>query len=157
MTVDSFLLSSRVTLFMSFYELWFKRYFFQKSVQVVAHCAGSLVLFASLLSGALEGKVRNVVASQVAAHPIPAPFNSYKSSLRLPGVAHAIGIHGLAVDTDASFFSRVFSGLSRKVGNHLVLPYGERCESPLCHRWVLSIPNSDLECDNSRTYRESKD
>ena len=111
-------------------------YCFQKTVQVVAHCAGSLVLFASLLSGALEGKVRSIVASQVAANPIPAPFNSYKSSLRLPEIAHAIGIHGLTVNTDAnaSFFGRMFNGLSRAVVNHLVLPYSERCESPVCHR-----------------------
>ncbi|XP_028394624.1 uncharacterized protein LOC114518825 isoform X2 [Dendronephthya gigantea] len=108
----------------------------KKTVQIVAHCAGSLVLFASLLSGALEGKVRNVVASQVAANPIPAPFNSYKSSLRLPGFAHFIGLNGLTVDTSAhaSFFGRIFNGFSGAVVNHLVLPRSERCQSRVCHR-----------------------
>jgi hypothetical protein len=106
---------------------------------VVAHCAGSLVLFASLLSGALDGKVRSVVASQVAAHPIPAPFNSYKSSLRLPDVAHAFGVRGLTVDTgkNLSFFGRIFNGFSRAVVNHLVLDRNERCQSPVCSRWVI--------------------
>lgn len=102
----------------------------------MAHCAGSLVLFASLLSGALDGKVRNVVASQVAANPIPAPFNARKSSLRLPGIAQAFGVNGLTVDTDAhaSFFGRIFNGLSKAVVNYLVLPSSERCQSPVCHR-----------------------
>ena len=103
---------------------------------MVAHCAGSLVLFASLLSGALDGKVRNVVASQVAANPIPAPFNSYKSTLRLPEFAHAIGIRGVTVDTGAhaTLFGRISDGLSRAVINHLVLPSSERCESSVCPR-----------------------
>ena len=103
---------------------------------MVAHCAGSLTLFASLLSGALEGKVRNVVASQVAANPIPAPFNSYKPSLRLPGIAHAFGVDGLTVDTGAhtSFSGRVFNGLSRTVIEQFVLPRSERCKNPVCHR-----------------------
>ena len=105
-------------------------------MQVVAHCAGSLVLFASLLSGALDGKVRNVVASQVAANPIPAPFNSYKSSLRLPEIAHAIGIRGMTVDNGAhaSVFGRIFNGLSRAVVSKLVLPYSERCQSYVCSK-----------------------
>ena len=105
----------------------------------MAHCAGSLVLFASLLSGALEGKVRNVVASQVAANPIPAPFNSCKSTLHLPEFAHAIGLNGLTVDTNAhaSFFGRIFNSLSGAVVNYLVLPKNERCQNLVCHRWVL--------------------
>ena len=102
----------------------------------MAHCAGSLVLFASLLSGALEGKVRNVVASQVAANPIPAPFNARKSGLRLPAIARVFWVNGLTVDTNehASFFGRMFNGLSKAVVNLLVLPHSERCQSPVCHR-----------------------
>lgn len=64
----------------------------------MAHCAGSLVLFASLLSGALEGKVRNVVASQVAANPMPCSFNKLKAGLHIPGVLESLGFEGLTVD-----------------------------------------------------------
>lgn len=107
----------------------------QENVQVVAHCAGSLVLFASLLSGALDGKVRSVVASQVAANPIPAQFNRLKAGLHLPGVMKALGVKDLTVDTDdyASFFDKLFNTFVKGV-DRVFLPYDELCHNPVCHR-----------------------
>jgi len=107
----------------------------QKDVQIVAHCAGSLVLFASLLSGALEGKVRNVVASQVAANPMPSSFNKLKAGLHIPGVLGSLGIEGLTVDTDdeASWIERLFNTFVKGV-NNVFLPYDEMCHNPVCHR-----------------------
>lgn len=106
-----------------------------KDVQIVAHCAGSLVLFASLLSGALEGKVRNVVASQVAANPIPCAFNKLKAGLHIPGVLESLGIKGITVDTDddATWSERLFNQFVKAV-DHVVLPYEEMCRNPVCHR-----------------------
>ena len=108
----------------------------QKDVQVVAHCAGSLVCFASLLSGALEGKVRSLVASQVAANPIPCPFNELKAGLHIPGVMKAVGIKGLTVDTDdhTSWAGWLFDKFVKGV-DHLFLPYEELCRNPVCHRY----------------------
>ena len=101
----------------------------------MAHCAGSLVLFASLLSGALDGKVRNVVASQVAANPIPCPFNKLKAGLHIPGVLESLGIEGITVDTDddASWSERLFNQFVKAV-DHVVLHYEEMCRNPVCHR-----------------------
>lgn len=115
-----------------------KRYCFslQEDVEVVAHCAGSLVLFASLLSGALEGKVRSVVSSQVAANPIPAStFNKLKAGLHIPGVMEALGVKGMTVDTDdhASWIERIFNTFIKGV-DRVFLPYEELCNSPVCHR-----------------------
>ena len=103
---------------------------------MVAHCAGSLVCFASLLSGALEGKLRSLVASQVAANPIPCPFNKLKAGLHIPGVMEAVGIKGLTVDTDDHtcwagwLFDKYVKGV-----DHLFLPYDELCRNPVCHRY----------------------
>ena len=103
---------------------------------MVAHCAGSLVCFASLLSGALEGKVRSLVASQVAANPIPCPFNKLKAGLHIPGVMEAVGIKGLTVDTDdhTSWAGWLFDKFVKGV-DHLFLPYEELCRNPVCHRY----------------------
>ncbi|CAH3174456.1 unnamed protein product [Porites lobata] len=107
----------------------------QKDVQVVAHCAGSLVCFASLLSGALEGKVRSLVASQVAANPIPCSFNKLKAGLHIPGVMEAVGVKGLTVDTDdhTSWAGWLFDKFVKGV-DYLFLPYEELCRNPVCHR-----------------------
>ena len=108
----------------------------QKDVQVVAHCAGSLVCFASLLSGALEGKVRSLVASQVAANPIPCPFNELKAGLHIPGVMKAVGLKGLTADTDnqTSWAGWLFDKFVKSV-DKLFLPYEELCRNPVCHRY----------------------
>lgn len=103
----------------------------------MAHCAGSLVLFASLLSGALEGKVRNAVASQVAANPMPCSFNKLKAGLHIPGALESLGIEGLTVDTDdqASWTERLFNKFVKGV-DYVFLPYDEMCRNPVCHRCV---------------------
>ena len=111
----------------------------QRNVQIVAHCAGSLVLFASLLSGALEGKVRSVVASQVASNPIPRSFNKLKAGLHIPGVMKALGIEGITVDTDdrASWTEWLFNKFVKAV-DYVFLPYDELCHNPVCHRYFAS-------------------
>lgn len=104
----------------------------------MAHCAGSLVLFASLLAGALDGKVRNVVASQVAANPMPSSFNKLKAGLHIPGVLGSLGIEGITVDTDdqASWTERLFNQFVKGV-DKVFLPYDEMCRNPVCHRYVI--------------------
>ena len=89
-----------------------------------------------MLSGALEGKVRNIVASQVAANPIPSPSNERKVKFRLDKLGRAIGIDGINADTseDAPFCSRMLNGFARMVVNYGVIAHSERCQSPVCHR-----------------------
>ena len=113
----------------------------------MAHCAGSLVCFASLLSGALEGKVRSVVASQVAANPIPCPFNKLKAGLHIPGVVEALGIKGMTVDTDdhASWTEWLFNKFVKGV-DYVFLPYDELCHNPVCHRCVANPAGYTVGC-----------
>lgn len=113
--------------------------FIQKDVQVFAHCAGSLVCFASLLSGALQGKVRSLVASQVAANPIPCPFNKMKAGLHIPEVMEALGFKGLTVYTDdqTTWGGWLFNNFVKGIG-YTFLPYNELCRNPVCHRYVSS-------------------
>lgn len=94
--------------------------------------------FASLLSGALEGKVRSVVSSQVAANPIPCQFNKLKAGLYIPGVMDALGIKGMTVETNdhASWTERLFNTFVKSV-DRVFLPYDELCYSPVCHRYVV--------------------
>ena len=93
------------------------------------------MLFASLLSGALEGKVRCVVASQVAVNAIPSRFNELKAGLHIPGVMESLGIKGLTADTDdhASFFEGLFNTFVKGV-DRIFLPYEQLCHNPVCHR-----------------------
>ena len=102
---------------------------------MVAHCAGSLVFFASALSGVLDGKVRSLVSSQVAANPIPSQFNKLKAGLHIPGVAKALGIDGITADTDdhASWTERLFNSFVKGVSS-VFIPYDELCHNPVCHR-----------------------
>ena len=110
----------------------------QKTVQVIAHGVGSLVCFASLLSGALDSKIRNLVCSQVAANPIPTQVNKLKAGLYIPGTVEALGVDGITVDTDdfVSLSERLFNNFTEGV-NKVLLPYDELCNNPVCHRWVL--------------------
>lgn len=91
--------------------------------------------FASLLSGALEGKVRSVVSSQVAANPIPSQFNKLKAGLHIPGVADALGIKGITVDTNdhATWTEWLFNKFVKGV-DRVFLPYDQLCHNPVCHR-----------------------
>src|SRR6056297_1112676 len=60
-----------------------------KSVQALVHCIGSMTLFMAILAG--EKRVRSVVASQLAAHPITNWFNFAKSDARTAGyLAHGL-------------------------------------------------------------------
>ena len=102
---------------------------------MVCHCVGSLTFFASLLSGALDGKIRNVVCSQLAANPIPSQINKLRAGLYFPGTVEALGNEGLTADTDdyASLSDKFLNLLAKGVTN-LTVPYDELCRNPVCHR-----------------------
>lgn len=124
---------------------------FQKTVQVFAHCVGAITFFMSLLSGALDGKIRTIVVSQVACNTIPDPFNLLKSTTRIPDALSTVGIKGLNAETsvDAPLPSRMLNGLLERLVNQLTVPLKERCPNPVCHRYVhtckASIPDKNQE------------
>ena len=91
--------------------------------------------FASLLTGALEGKIRSLISSQVAANPIPTQANKLKAGIYIPGTIEALGVDGITVDTDdfVSLSERLFNKFTEGV-NKALLPYDELCDNPVCHR-----------------------
>ena len=107
----------------------------QESVQIVAHCAGSTVLFCSLLSGALDGKVRNVIASQVAFKTLLHGPMKLRTGIYNPNLSKALGLPGLTAVTDntASGTEALMNNFVKAL-SYVDLPYDELCSNPVCHR-----------------------
>jgi len=97
------------------------------SVQVLAHCVGSMSLVMALAAG-LEG-VRSAVCSQLGAHPIPTPANRVRAQIRLASILKHAGVAGLTTDFDASRAEdRALDAVMRGVPSH------HDCDSPVCRR-----------------------
>jgi len=98
-----------------------------ESVQMLAHCVGSMALVMSLAAG-LEG-VRSAICSQLAAHPIPTPANRLRARMGLAGLFKGVGIDGLTTDYDPSRLDdRVLDAVMR------VPRSSHECDSPVCRR-----------------------
>lgn len=100
-----------------------------ESVQVVAHCIGSLTLLMSLGLG-LQG-VRSAVASQVTLHPRGGALNEFRSGIYAASVMKALGIDTLTTeeDDDPSWLDRLYEKALA------LYPAGEEeCERPFCRR-----------------------
>lgn len=99
------------------------------SVQIMAHCVGSLTMLMSLALG-LEG-VRSAVASQLTFHPRVAPLNKVRSGLYVANFLTALGVDTLTtdVDEDRGWTEKLYDTALR------LYPTGrERCASPVCRR-----------------------
>lgn len=104
------------------------------SVQVVAHCVGSMSLLMALLRG-LEG-VRSVIASQLTLHPVTTWLNEAKADLNLATVLdHMDDLHG-------QFDSVAPPPQHATMADHRIdvatwgvpVPDGEACKNPVCRR-----------------------
>lgn len=103
-----------------------------ESVQIMAHCVGSLTMMMSLAAG-LEG-VRSAVASQLTLHPRVAPVNKLRAGLYMANMLSALGIDTLTTDTrpDASWTERMYDTALR------LYPAGkEYCTSHFCRRMMF--------------------
>lgn len=99
-----------------------------ESVQVMAHCVGSLSFLMAMLAG-LQG-VRSAVCSQLTLHPRAPTLNDIKAGLHLASVLTALGAETLTTefDADADWTERLSDTLLR------LYPTKERCQSPVCRR-----------------------
>jgi len=101
------------------------------SVQVMAHCVGSMTLLMALLSG-LQG-VRSAVCSALTFYPISPLANRVRANLDLGQLLTAAHVETLTTDFD-----------SQKLQDRLVdsvlkmFPSGEQCTSAVCRR-ILGI------------------
>lgn len=99
------------------------------SVQIVAHCVGSLTMLMSLGLG-LPG-VRSVVASQVTLHPRGGTLNELRAGIYAGDLIQLLGIDTLSTEFDddptwlESLYDRALA----------IYPSGdEPCERPFCRR-----------------------
>jgi choline dehydrogenase-like flavoprotein len=102
------------------------------SVQIMAHCVGSLTMLMSLANG-LEG-VRSAVASQLTLHPRVAPLNKLRAGLHMADLLGALGVDTLTTDThkEASWTEKLYDTALR------LYPAGkEYCSSPFCRRMMF--------------------
>jgi cholesterol oxidase len=100
-----------------------------ESVQVMAHCIGSLTLLMSLALG-LEG-VRHSVASQVTLHPRAGVLNELRSGIYAGNVIQGLGIDTLDTDPgeDPSWAVKLYDRALQ------LYPSGEEdCGLPFCRR-----------------------
>jgi len=100
-----------------------------ESVQIVAHCIGSLTMLMSLANG-LEG-VRSAVASQLTLHPRVAPLNKVRSGLYLANFITALGVDTFTtgIEEERGWTERLYDAALR------LYPAGrERCASAVCRR-----------------------
>lgn len=115
----------------------------EPQIDVLAHCVGSISLFAALLGG-LKG-VRSVASAQIAADFDPGFQVWWKSILHVPGILSTLGIKSLTAYTDkkAGLRSRIFNAMTKVYG----LSVAGSCKDPSCHR--MSFMFSKL-CEHSR-------
>lgn len=102
----------------------------KSSVQVVAHCVGSMSFLMSLASD-LKG-VRLAVCSSLALFPLSPTSNEIKAGLNLGSLMAALGVETISTDFDGD------DRLDRMVDAVLKLgPSAERCDSAVCRRILL--------------------
>jgi cholesterol oxidase len=106
------------------------------SVQVMAHCVGSLTLQMALASG-LEG-VRSAVCSQLTLHPVPPLLNELKAGLHLPSFLTVLGVDTLSTDFDthSNWKDYLYDQVLKLYPTH------ERCGSPVCRRVLFMYGES---------------
>ena len=98
-----------------------------ESVQMMAHCVGSLTFLMSMALG-LEG-VRSAVSSQLTLHPRGPVLNEVKAGLYLASFLTVIGVDTLTSDYDPdSWTDQLYEKVLR------LYPTQERCNNPICHR-----------------------
>ena len=107
---------------------------FQKTLQIVAHCVGSIINHAALLSGRTTGKIRNLISTQVAVNSMTGQYNELKTGIYLPEALQMLGVSGLDADeSPEKLMDRLFSALAKDLGN-VFISYKERCQYHVCHR-----------------------
>ncbi len=101
------------------------------SVQIMAHCVGSLTMLMALGSG-LQG-VRSAVASQLTLHPRVAPLNKLRSGLHMADALSALGVDTLTtVKHEDSWSEKLYDAALR------LYPAGkEYCSSNFCRRMMF--------------------
>ena len=101
---------------------------------MVAHCLGSTINYAALLSGRTTGKIRNLISMQVAANPMTGQYNELKAGIYLPETLQMLGVTGLdASENPVKLTDRLFNAFAKDVSTAF-FSYKERCQYHVCYR-----------------------
>jgi cholesterol oxidase len=106
------------------------------TVQVFAHCVGSVSLLMALLDGenGMQGKVRSAVCAQFSLHPMTSKLKVFESDLHVGNLLEAVNQQLLHPDNQ-----RTAGDVVLDLALHAVpLPPGEACELPVC-RWINAV------------------
>ena len=100
-----------------------------ESVQVMAHCVGSMTFLMAMLAG-LQG-VRSAVSSQLTLFPVSPTLNDIRAGLHLGSFLTVLGMETMSTDFDASNWKeRLFDRVTRLYPTRR----GEQCGSAVCRR-----------------------
>ena len=101
---------------------------------MVAHCVGSLINHAALLSGRTTGKIRNLISMQLAANPISGTYAVVRAGIYIPGVLETLGFTGMdPTESPEKLTDHLFNAFVKDVSN-VFFSYKERCQYHVCHR-----------------------
>jgi cholesterol oxidase len=107
------------------------------TIQVLAHCVGSMSLLMALLAGKLKYQLRSVICSQLGLHPIAPPFAEVKAALYVASLLRRFGLKRITARYDPY-------SLAHRLGDRLLTlyPTRERCNNPTCRRILLLFGES---------------
>ena len=98
-----------------------------KSLQVLAHCVGSMTFLMAMMSG-LTG-VRSAICSQLGLFPVTSTFNQVKAGLNAPGFLLALGQKTVDTNLPPSDWRNVLADVVIQM-----FPPKELCKSSVCHQ-----------------------
>jgi cholesterol oxidase len=107
------------------------------TVQVFAHCVGSVSLLMALLDGenGMQGKVRSAVCAQFSLHPMTSKLKVFESDLHVGNLLEAVNQQLLHPDDQ-----RTAGNVVLDLALHAVpLPPGEACDLPVCRFGAANI------------------
>jgi len=97
------------------------------SVQVLAHCIGSMTLLMAIMSG-LKG-VRSAICSQLGLFPVTSTFNQVKAGLKAPGFLLAMGQKTVDTNLPPDDWRNALAKIVVQM-----FPPKELCKSSVCHQ-----------------------
>jgi cholesterol oxidase len=98
-----------------------------QSVQMIAHCVGSMTFLMSMMSG-LSG-VRSAICSQLGLFPVTSTFNQVKAGLNAPGFLLALGQKTVDTNLPPSDWRNILADVVIQM-----FPPKELCRSSVCHQ-----------------------
>jgi cholesterol oxidase len=108
------------------------------TVQVMAHCVGSMTFLMGMLSGQLQG-VRSAVCSQLSFYPLSPPAKQLKAAFDIGNFFKAVGIDTLTTDFDPKNWGDIITEGLLKIN-----PAGPPCNSAVCRPSGSSTASSTI-------------